>query len=337
MVRFVWLELTRKCNLHCTHCYAESGPHLPLRGAMQYRDWLDVISQAKANGASGIQFIGGEPLLYPQLESLVAHARDIGIGTIEIFTNSTALTGEKAVLFAKYGVKYATSFYTADQALHDRITERSGSFAKTVAGIKIACELDAPLRVELIDVTGDASVVTDAKKLLAQLGVTRVTTNRVQSIGRGNSGAQPKYAVGDLCGNCGNGRICVTADGNVLPCIMARGFSLGNVLIEPIASIIASKALRQFRKSIEREDDTRKTKLPALAGDSMCGPDHDCGPDHGCGPDNSSCGPDHGCGPDHECGPDHSCGPDHACGPDHGCGPDDRHCGPDEAKPAQPA
>jgi len=24
---FLWLEITGKCQLHSTHCYAESGPH----------------------------------------------------------------------------------------------------------------------------------------------------------------------------------------------------------------------------------------------------------------------------------------------------------------------
>jgi MoaA/NifB/PqqE/SkfB family radical SAM enzyme len=359
MLGFVWLELTRKCNLECSHCYAESGPRLPLHDRMRHDDWLCVISECKSLGANAIQFIGGEPLLYPRIEELVSHARKVGIASIEIFTNSTPLTHEKTRLFAKYGVKFATSFYASDAATHDGITGRKGSFDKTVAGISAAIGRQIPVRAEIIDVTHSEELVSSAEDLLRSLGVTKVSRNRLQSVGRGQNGSRPRYSVGDLCGNCGSRRICITSEGSVFPCIMARKVSLGNVLHEPIAEIMGSTTLQSFRRVIDSEDRARRNnqRHPMYAaaeglGDRCgpespecgpsshgCGPDHPCGPDGGCGPDDRHCGPDENaqtaqpkCGPESpECGPSsHGCGPDHPCGPDGGCGPDDRHCGPDE-------
>jgi MoaA/NifB/PqqE/SkfB family radical SAM enzyme len=34
---FLWLEITGKCQLHCTHCYAESGPR-ETHGVMTDKD-----------------------------------------------------------------------------------------------------------------------------------------------------------------------------------------------------------------------------------------------------------------------------------------------------------
>ncbi len=38
-----WLELTRACNLNCSHCYADSGPHFPVEGAMTLSDWQRLL------------------------------------------------------------------------------------------------------------------------------------------------------------------------------------------------------------------------------------------------------------------------------------------------------
>jgi MoaA/NifB/PqqE/SkfB family radical SAM enzyme len=43
-LRFLWLEITGKCNLFCTHCYAESGPQAELYGNMTYCDWTNCFS-----------------------------------------------------------------------------------------------------------------------------------------------------------------------------------------------------------------------------------------------------------------------------------------------------
>jgi hypothetical protein len=45
-LRFLWLEITGKCNLFCAHCYAESGPQSELYGDMAYGDWTRVIDEA---------------------------------------------------------------------------------------------------------------------------------------------------------------------------------------------------------------------------------------------------------------------------------------------------
>ena len=68
---FLWLEITGKCNLTCTHCYADSGPAGTLQGAMTLEDWTGVIHQASALGCRQLQFIGGEPTLHPDLPALI--------------------------------------------------------------------------------------------------------------------------------------------------------------------------------------------------------------------------------------------------------------------------
>ncbi|MBP2321212.1 MoaA/NifB/PqqE/SkfB family radical SAM enzyme [Kibdelosporangium banguiense] len=66
---FVWLEITGKCQLKCEHCYADSGPS-GTDGVMTLADWSRVIDQAAGLGTRMVQFIGGEPTLYPGVARL---------------------------------------------------------------------------------------------------------------------------------------------------------------------------------------------------------------------------------------------------------------------------
>ncbi|GAA1452931.1 hypothetical protein GCM10009602_57220 [Nocardiopsis tropica] len=48
-LRFVWLEITGKCQLACTHCYADSGPE-GTHGTMTTDDWRRVIGDVADPG-----------------------------------------------------------------------------------------------------------------------------------------------------------------------------------------------------------------------------------------------------------------------------------------------
>jgi MoaA/NifB/PqqE/SkfB family radical SAM enzyme len=67
---FMWMEITGRCQLGCTHCYADSGPR-GTHGAMELADWQRVIGEAAELGVARIQFIGGEPTLHPSLGVLM--------------------------------------------------------------------------------------------------------------------------------------------------------------------------------------------------------------------------------------------------------------------------
>src|SRR5712691_987245 len=57
-IQRIWAELTGKCQLTCTHCYADSGP-FGGHGRMTARNWMNVVDDAQALGAFMVQFIGG--------------------------------------------------------------------------------------------------------------------------------------------------------------------------------------------------------------------------------------------------------------------------------------
>src|SRR5687767_12144819 len=132
-MRFLWLEITGRCQLQCVHCYAESGPAGD-HGSMTTADWKRVIDQAAGLGAGHVQFIGGEPTQHPALPKLIEHAAAAGL-VIEVFSNLVHLSPELWRAIEAHAVSLACSYYSAEPARHAQITGRAASHRRTEATI----------------------------------------------------------------------------------------------------------------------------------------------------------------------------------------------------------
>lgn len=312
-LNFIWLEITGKCNLACTHCYADSGPLGSLYGSMSDRDWTEAIDQARELGCRQVQFIGGEPTIHPHLLDLVDHANYRGFEFIEVFTNATRLSPKLIRCFQRNRVHVATSFYSEDPQTHERITQGKGSWSRTVTGIKNLLAVDLPLRVGIIETEQNVGHAQRAKVFLKRLGVQQIGVDRQRGVGRGDriQLGTMRERYNELCGQCWKGKLCVTPSGDCFPCVFSRATCLGNAKLG-LRSILVSEKLLQFRE-IMREVQTTQIHTVAdfLPGESaQCRPDTACNP---CEPTScfpSLCGPDQpsdpGCMP-RDCGP--PCGP----------------------------
>ena len=61
---FLWLEVTGRCGLACSHCYAGSGPSAS-HGVMTGDDWRSLITQAADMGVPAVQFTAARPPCTP--------------------------------------------------------------------------------------------------------------------------------------------------------------------------------------------------------------------------------------------------------------------------------
>lgn len=115
-----WLlaELTYRCPLHCAFCYnpvdySHMGPELDTE------DWLRVLEQAREMGAVQLGLSGGEPLLRPDLEQIVAHAHQLGF-YVNLLTSGVGLTQARLAALKTAGVDHIQlSFQDATRELND--------------------------------------------------------------------------------------------------------------------------------------------------------------------------------------------------------------------------
>ncbi|WP_420139105.1 radical SAM protein [Sphingomonas sp.] len=271
-LRHIWLEVTGRCNLQCTHCYADSGPTSG-HGIMSQQDWLRVIDEADELAASSIQFIGGEPTLHPNFLLLLRHAASKR-GAVEVYTNMVSVKDEHWSGYQDLGISLATSFYGSESSTHDAMTKRRGSQSRTLKNIESAVARGIPIRVAIIsEDDGDQSESATAN-LLAQVGVTDISWDRVRGVGRG-SGIQPEPQLDALCGNCTAASAAVAPSGDVFPCIFARTASVGNVRQKGLADVLGGSSMRG---RIDALRDHFARRPPVMRGQcTPCAPDS-CNP-----------------------------------------------------------
>jgi cyclic pyranopterin phosphate synthase len=96
------LSLTARCNLACPYCLPD-GQEPP--GLLSQAQRLAVVEAAVALGAQRLRLTGGEPLLHPGLEALIATAAPLrarddspgpGLREISLTSNGALLTAERA-------------------------------------------------------------------------------------------------------------------------------------------------------------------------------------------------------------------------------------------------
>lgn len=92
VLRELWLHITDRCNLACTHCLfsssADAQAELPLARLRQH------IEEAAEQGCRLFALTGGEPLVHPDFVGLIDHILPIQESQIAILTNGLLVSGQ---------------------------------------------------------------------------------------------------------------------------------------------------------------------------------------------------------------------------------------------------
>ncbi len=132
------LELTRRCNLRCVHCYLgdQAEQHRQRDRELGADDVKAAISEWVEAGCLYLTITGGDPLLRSDFPEIYRHARESGL-VVTVFCNGTRITDDIAALFAELPPrKVEISLYGATAAVHDAITGVPGSHARAWEGIR---------------------------------------------------------------------------------------------------------------------------------------------------------------------------------------------------------
>ncbi|HVP93770.1 MAG TPA: radical SAM protein [Methanoregulaceae archaeon] len=258
-LEFMWLEVTAGCNLRCPHCYADAGTaQVADPSAEEIFGWLD---QGAAMGCKKVQFTGGECIMRDDLKVLINHARNLRYEFIEVMTNCTLFTEPLVRFFSENSINVATSLYSFRSATHDSITGVSGSFEKTIHGLKLLLAYNIPVRCDIVAMAQNEDDLDGTQRLLKEMGLFHRHPISIRPTGRGidtknwsrkygfrSIRTGPDFRIDrktyefSLCwNNCWTGLIAITSNGNVLPCVFAREQIAGNVRSQPLSDIIQGK------------------------------------------------------------------------------------------------
>lgn len=146
------LELTHRCPLRCQHCYN----NLPLadqqaRGReltlAEYHRILDEIAEA---GCLWLLLTGGEIFARPDFFDIYAHAKRKGF-LVTLFTNATMMTPAVADrLAAQPPFSIEVTLYGYQRATYEHLTGISGSFERSLRGVRYLHERGLPLKLKTV-------------------------------------------------------------------------------------------------------------------------------------------------------------------------------------------
>jgi hypothetical protein len=119
--------LTRDCDNHCIVCAQEGAD-------VEVASWAEALEGARRDHAA-VTFVGGEPLLAPDLTDAIACAQALGYLGIGIQTNAVTLAPGRIAELVDAGLTDVhLSIHGAAREVHDYHTGRPGSFV-AIAGV----------------------------------------------------------------------------------------------------------------------------------------------------------------------------------------------------------
>lgn len=262
-INFAWLEVTQKCNNRCIHCY-EGQEHNEVKNALSFEQWIDILNQLNALGCSNIQFIGGEPTLYSNLDELIKYAKKAGFKKISIFSNLNALSDRLIQTLAACDVVVRFSVYGMTAETHDKITQVPHSFEKLISNVKKLQKTRVKLQSNVVIMKENEHERDEIKKFLNEMGIEHIKFDEIRKV---YGGCQNKHLVqkplelrskpsfktsrnnfekAAYRNTCWYGKFVISTDGNVFPCEFERNTIYGNLHENTVEEILNSSVLDEF-------------------------------------------------------------------------------------------
>ena len=305
-VPIIQFQYNYQCNFKCRHCSIEKFQLTPGQEREQGKraftidDVRELSRQADEMGLSTIVITGGEPLLFPDFDDLVA-AIDPQKFWVVTDTNGWLLDEKRARHLKEIGVdKVQLSLDGGDAATHDNFRRQAGSWERCIRAVEACKKADLHVILSTVVWRGRAqsaefheflelakrlevgTYVSYAKAVGAYEGrydqlVTSEDTAYMRELEKRYdvfTHLTPSYGMDIGC--IAVKRILpITRYGDVMPCPYTH-VSLGNFFTEPLKDIVA--------RGLNLKWFDPKAKMPCLAGEDRLFIDQVMAPSYGNSP-----------------------------------------------------
>lgn len=277
-LRSIHIEIANECNERCVHCYI---PHEYKTKVIDSELFYRIIEEGRVMNIINVTLSGGEPLIHGDFLSFLAKCRELDL-SVNVLSNLTLLTDEIIDEMKKNPLlSVQTSIYSMDSAVHDSITKVKGSFEKTKNGVLKLYNVGIPLQIScpIMKQNKDtfADVINWGKELNIAVLIDYVIFasydhNNCNLVNRLSleevSNAVDKQLLDDyvttlceiakekceltgadpVCSIC-RYYLCVSAEGDIYPCIGWQNNKIGNLNSQSLKEIWEqSKEIQRLRQ-----------------------------------------------------------------------------------------
>ncbi|ETR72962.1 MAG: Radical SAM domain-containing protein [Candidatus Magnetoglobus multicellularis str. Araruama] len=142
-LKSLFIHITRRCNLHCPHCYIASTDHMRDLSVSTIHHLIETLIN---QGGTGVTISGGEPLIHPDIKCILSHAAEKL--TVRLLTNGTMIDKNMAAFLADQGIYVQISLDGSSARIHDAI-RGDGAFGRVMDAIHLLQEQGAGDRLNL--------------------------------------------------------------------------------------------------------------------------------------------------------------------------------------------
>lgn len=183
-LRFLFFELTMRCNERCLHCGSRCGDvqseELPVQ---VYFDFLGKIKR-DFQKLPMLCITGGEPLLRKEIFEIMSYASSLGFKW-GMTSNGTLITKEVAKKLKDAGMNTISISIDGLPETHDAFRRTKGGFEKAVEGVKNLLEHDFnAVQVTTVVTKKNIDQLDDLFALMEELDVDSWRVINLEPIGR---------------------------------------------------------------------------------------------------------------------------------------------------------
>ncbi len=157
------INLTRRCNLACAHCYLDADTLRDgAEGEMSTAEVCALLDNiADMDDGTLVVLTGGEPLVRRDIEQIIQHGSDKQLAMV-LGTNGALLTRARVRSLKAAGLMGAgISVDSLDPAFHDQFRGQKGSWQKTMNGIEHCREAGLDFQLHFSITEGNARELQD--------------------------------------------------------------------------------------------------------------------------------------------------------------------------------
>ncbi|WP_163355082.1 radical SAM/SPASM domain-containing protein [Dysgonomonas sp. 25] len=183
------LELTDKCNLACRYCYnVWKIPGAERKTFDSYPKAIKALRQLFAQiEVQNVTLTGGEPFVAQRLKEIALFCRMEG-KTVTVISNGFKGTESDYQSLIKMGITlFEFPIHSAEEAIHDNITQVKGSWRKSIASIRAVQQLKGYPVPVIVLTKYNIEVLGDTLDFIDALGLRRIMMNRYNIGGCGTA------------------------------------------------------------------------------------------------------------------------------------------------------
>jgi len=131
------INLTRRCNLACAHCYLDANKLFQdSDNELTTEEVCNLLDEVVECGdGTMVVLTGGEPLVRRDLEDIISHGKRLGLAMV-LGSNGMMLTGQRVASLKRAGLLgVGISVDSLDADKHDDFRGQPGAWKKSMAGI----------------------------------------------------------------------------------------------------------------------------------------------------------------------------------------------------------